>query len=121
MPAIHNDTPRSRFVSAVTAVGSPVTLTLDEVATNRAHCFVACRFFSDSGGETQVTPSAGSVAITIETDNNEGIFEAPSDNSITANDPKTKSWSANTKRVRATPSGITGATHYELRVTCNAS
>lgn len=105
--------------SDVFAVGD--TITLGGIETANPHCFAGVQFFADASGAMPVTPGAGTVAITVETINNEGIFEAITDPAITATSPTTVDWAANTTRVRATPSGVTVATHYKLVVTTNRS
>ncbi len=100
----------------ITPVGDTITVSAPDAT--QPHCFAGCQFFSDEIG-TPAVPSAGTVAITIETINTEPIFEAVPANVINADAPLTISWAANTKRVRATPTGIVGATHYRLVVTAN--
>ena len=102
--------------SDIVPVGDTITISAPDAT--QPHCFAGVRFFSDDTG-TPVVPSAGTVAITIETINTEPVFEAIPANVINADAPLTISWAANTKRVRATPAGIVGATHYKLTVTAN--
>jgi len=96
------------------------TITLAAPDAKQTHCFAGVSFYSDASG-TPVVPSSGTVDITIETVNNEDTFEAVPAGTIQAATPLTVSWAANTKRVRATPNAVAGATHYRLRVTCNQS
>lgn len=93
-------------------------ITSDAPDATQPHCFAGCQFFSDAAG-TPAVPTAGTVAISIETVNTQPIFEDIPANVIDATAPLTLSWAANTKRVRATPTGIVGATHYRLVVTAN--
>ena len=103
--------------SAVFAVGSLVTL--DGLDSSKAHCFAGVQFFNDAAGLVPATPTAGTLLVEIRTVNTTPIFEAIPANTISANAPTTISWAANTQAVRATPTGIVGATHYKLVVTCN--
>ncbi len=105
--------------SAVFAVGSIITL--DELDITKPHCFAGVQFFSDAEGITPAIPSAGTVLIEIQTVNSTPIFENVIDNVITASATTTVNWGANTQSLRATPTGITGATHYKLVLTFNES
>jgi len=107
----------SHFQSAVTPVGNEVTI--NDLDITKPHCFAGVQFFSDADGTTPATPGAGTVALNIQTFNNAPIFESFEGNVIAGNNPLTMSWAANTLKVKATPSGITVATHYKLVVTCN--
>ncbi len=103
--------------SDVVSVGTIITLS--ELDITKPHCFAGVQFFSDAEGAVSVIPSAGTVLIEIQTINNAPIFESVLDNPITAKAPITITWAANTQSVRATPTGITGATHYKLVTTFN--
>lgn len=116
MSGVHDDTPRSTKESAISTVATTITLTLDDVAAGKSHCFAGVRFFADSSGSTPATPGAGTVTITVETSPTAPVFEAVPSNVITAATPTTVNWGAPTKRVRATPDSITVATHYQLVV-----
>lgn len=107
------------FKSDITAIAGVVTLS--GLKASHPHCFVGVRFFSDAGGVTQVAPTAGVVALTAETINNEGVFEAFPGNSISASGPTTVGVDANLKSVRATPSAVSGnaVSHYQLIVSQN--
>jgi len=105
------------FISPIVAVGTPITIT--NVDTVKPHCFAGVQFFTDSSGSTQAIPGAGTVVITIKTFNTDPVFEPTPAGTITGAAPVTISWAANTLDVKATPSGITVATHYRLIVTCN--
>lgn len=93
-------------------------ITLEDLDVVRPHCFAGVQFFSDSNGLVPVTPSAGLIEIYVQTVNSTPVFELVP-NHIEALTPTTISWAANTKGVRATPSGIEGASYYKLVVTCN--
>lgn len=107
------------FESDVEAVAD--TIILDGLTEEMPHCFIGVQFFSDAGGTTPATPGAGTVAVTVETLNNEPVFEAVPDSPIDATAPTTLSWAANTKRVRLVPTGITTATHWKAVWTGNRS
>lgn len=103
--------------SEVTPVGDVINL--GEIDVTKAHCFAGTQFFADAEGKTEASPSTGSILITIQTLNNAPRFENASSHTINAADPSTVSWSANTRRVKATPTLVDIATHYRLVVTCN--
>jgi len=105
------------FESDIEVVANTIIITgLD---TENAHCFAGVQFFTDSSGSTQAVPGAGTVLITIKTFNTDPVFESISAGTITGATPVTVSWQSNTLEVKATPSGLTTATHYKLVVTCN--
>lgn len=103
--------------SDITPVGD--TITLDNLNPVRPHCFAGLQFFADASGETPATPGAGTVQVNVRTINTTPNFEPTPVGTINAAAPETLSWAANTISVRATPTGITTATHYRLVVTCN--
>jgi len=103
--------------SPIVTVGT--TIDLEGIDAVKPHVFAAVQFFADALGATPATPGAGTVTITVETVNNTPILESPPEAVIDATDLTTVDWGANTKRVIATPAGITVATHYRLIVTCN--
>lgn len=104
--------------SSIVAVAATINLPIKD---DFAHNFVGVQFFADAAGLTPVTPGAGTVTITVETINNLSVFEAPPDNVIDATAPVTVTWDANTRQVKAVPTGITTATHYKLVWTGNRS
>lgn len=103
--------------SAVVEVDTEIIL--EGTDLGNPHCFAGVQFFSDADGETPVVPSAGEVVIKIKTINNTPNFEPIPVGVIDASDPSTLSWAANTTAVKATPTDVTGATHYRLVVSCN--
>lgn len=105
--------------SDVTAVADPVTL--EGLPVQLPHLFLGIQFFDDAGGTSQVTPGAGTVAIAAETVVNPGVFEGIGGSPMDATAPTTLSWDSNTKSARATPTGITTATHYKIIVSANRS
>lgn len=105
------------LTSAIVTVATAITL--DEIEPGKPHCFIGAQFFSDSGGAAPATPGAGTVVITIKTVNTDPVFETIPTASIDATTPTSLSWAANTLAVKATPSGITTATHWRIVVTVN--
>ncbi len=103
--------------SAVFAVGSVITLS--ELDITRPRCFAGVQFFNDAEGLVPASPSAGTIDIEIQTINTAPVFEDGFDHTIGANAPTTVTWAANTQAIRATPVGVTGATHYKLVATFN--
>ncbi len=107
-----------KFVeSEVVAVGTIITLS--ELDITKLRCFAGVQFFSDAEGTIPAIPSAGTVQIEIQTINTMPVFELAFDHVIIASAPTTVTWAANTQSVRATPTGVTGVTHYKLVVTLN--
>lgn len=105
------------FYSSVTAIGDVIILGgIDNI---KPHCFVGVQFFGDSDGATEAIPTMGTVDIKIQSLNNAPRYEDPPLPQISAADPSTITWAANTMKVKATPTGIDIATHYRLVVTCN--
>ena len=97
------------------------TIVLEGLSPDMPHCFVGIQFFSDAGGTTPATPGAGTVTVTVETVNSEGISEAVPDNVIDATAITTVSWDANTKSITLVPAGVTTATHWRATWTGNES
>ena len=107
----------THIVSGIVTVATIIDL--GNIDATKTHCFVGAQFFADAEGLAQAIPDAGTVTISVETLNTTPVAEAIPDGVIDAIAPCTKSWAANTRRVVATPSGITIATHYRIVVTCN--
>lgn len=82
------------------------------------HVFVGVDFFSDAGLQTNVTPTAGTVVITVQTYNSD-TYVGITSGTIDATAAEIKSFAGNARVVRATPAGIVGATHYKVTVTAN--
>lgn len=97
--------------SSVVTVGT--TIDLINLRTDLAHCFVGIQFFADAAGTIPAVPGAGTVTVTIETINNENVFESVPDNVITASAGHTVTYDANTLSVKLVPAGITTATHMK--------
>lgn len=117
MPTIHENKGLTVIESDVTPVANVITL--NGIAAHKRHCFVGAQFFADAQGQTQATPGAGSIAMAFQAVNTEPVFETVPSSPILGATPVTLAWEANTKTVRATPTGITVATHYRIVVTCN--
>lgn len=95
------------------AVGPAVTITLNDLAPDRPHCFLGVQMF-DAGG-AQVAGGAGSFAVQVRTWVN-GRNEAPPTATISATAPVTIDWAAPTKGVTVTPTGLTGVTTWRVRL-----
>lgn len=104
----------SVYESEITAIADPVTLTgLD---MSRTHVFAGIQFFADELGTTPAVPTNGSVIIEASDFNTQRFYKK---GVIDAETPDSIQWNANALSVRATPAGVTVATHYKLVVTCN--
>lgn len=103
--------------SDVAPVASVIDLT--GIDSSKPHCFVGAQFFADADGLVSATPGAGTIAIDVQTINMAPVFEPVANNIMDMTRLMTLSWAANTQRLRATPTGITVATHYRIVVTCN--
>ncbi len=109
------------YFENITSVIVTVATTIDIVGREDfPHNFLGIQFFSDANG-TPATAGAGTGTVTVETINNEGVFEAPPSNVITAATPTTVSWDGNTKAIKIVPAGITTATHWRAVYTSNRS
>ncbi len=98
------------------------TIIIIDITEEAFHNFVGVQFFADAEGETPATPGAGTLATTIETVNNAGVFEplpGSDDGAIDCTAPEVVVWDANTKRVQLAPTGITTATHWRAIWTGN--
>lgn len=109
----------TRMRSAIVSVTKAAVIT--ELPFEIAHHFIGVQFFNDAEGDVRTDPTSGAIVVTIETVNNEGRYESPPDNIITANTPSTIGWGANTLSVKLDPDGITGATHWRAIYTGNRS
>jgi hypothetical protein len=104
------------YKSDIVTVATTVTITGINPATI-TH-FAGCRYYSDAIG-TPVTPGAGTVAVQglDRTTNQFTDFNATP---LSATDVTDKvDATANITEVKAAPTGITTATHYQLFVTSN--
>ena len=104
------------FETNVELISSTLSLTLDP---SYRHNFAALEFYSDANGETVVTPTAGSITYEVVTPVTPNTFEPFTDNVKDATSSTLVSWAVNTTSIRATITGITGATHARLRASCN--
>ena len=84
------------------------------------HCFLGVVFY-ESDGTTVATPTAGTLTVSVRTENNPGAWDSPETSSIDATDPQTVDFAANTTGIRVVPSGVTGgsADHYRVVMTRN--
>ncbi len=103
--------------SDVEAVADTIIIT--GVPPEAVHGFVGVQFFDSAAGDTPATPGAGTVTVTVETVNSEGVFEAAPDNVIDATARHTVTYDANTLRVQLVPAGLTVATHWKAVWTGN--
>ena len=106
-----------RILSDIEVVAD--TIVINGLDAEAPHCFVGVQFFDDALGATPATPGAGSVLVTVETVNNEGLFEAVPSNSIDATAPVTVSYDANSLRVKFVPTGLTVANFWRAIWTGN--
>lgn len=102
-----------------TVINASLGVLLTGIDIGRPRCFAGIKFFSDSAGLVPVTPTAGTITIEISTFNTHPELEEFSENIIDAPNPITVSWAANTRSVKAVPTGLVGANFYRLVVTCN--
>lgn len=111
-----------QFEGRVSVVTPIATTTVDVVVDpSYPHCFAGVVFYSDAEGATQVTPSGGTVTITVETYVQPGFFQTVTNGTYAVTAAGQVDWAANTTRVRATIASITGATHYRLITACNSA
>lgn len=101
--------------SAVTAIGSVATVT--GIDMSKPHCFIGIKFFSDSLGRYEATPTAGRLSFAIKTVNTDRFI--PQGDQIYAGVPTTLSWTANTEEVQVTPHDVNVAAYYQVVVTAN--
>ncbi len=106
-----------KFVSDIEVVAD--TIIINGLDAETPHCFVGVQFFDDALGATPATPGAGSVLVTVEMVNNEGLFEAIPTNNIDATAPVTVTWDSNTLKVKLVPTGVTVANFWRAIWTGN--
>ncbi len=116
-PALNLKRGYRKVVSDIEVVAD--TIIIDSLPPGVSHCFLGVQFFADANGAASATPGAGTVDVDVETVNSEGVFESPANNTITGATPTTVPHTGNLLRARATPTGITVATHYQLVWTGN--
>ena len=106
---------------AVTALaGGAATLTLD-VDPSYRHSFAAVEYYSDAGGTTVVSPTAGTETYTLISPllpNAELTF---TDNVVNSADDCLASWAANIVTVKVVLASVDVATHCRLRFMGNIS
>lgn len=111
--------PMRKIQSDIEVVADTITIT--GLTSEMAHNFLGVQFFADSAGAAPATPGAGTIAVSVETENTTPVFEDPPDPAIDATAPDTLTWSGNTKSVKLIPTGITTATHWRALWTGNRS
>lgn len=124
MTAFIQDPYGTRSYTKLSSVIVPVatTITLGDEGYLDASMFdntISAEFFSDADG-TSTTASVGTVTVTVASVVNSGVFEAVTDNVITAATPTTVTWGMNTAKIKAVPASIAGATHWRVNVTLNS-
>ncbi len=96
------------------------TITLAGLSARLPNSFIGVQFFSDSAGTTFADPGAGTVKIDVEhfagQDHFEEVIAA-----LDATDPAIQQVAGNLSRAKATPTGLTTATHWKLVVSQNLS
>jgi hypothetical protein len=106
-----------KSISGATAVASVATI--DNINPTLLNHYIGVRWYSDSAGSVEVTPTAGTVLIEVFDDVTEQwtLGEGPD---LIATDVTDKgSYSSNITSVRATPSDVVGSSHYRLVVVSN--
>jgi hypothetical protein len=96
------------------------TLTISSVSEIPVNSYAACRYFSESTFTTPATPGAGTVLIEVKLATNDQ-WVTVSGGTLDATDASAQaSWQGNITAVRATPTGLTTATHYQVYAAMNA-
>lgn len=99
------------FQSTIETVAT--TLNITGLDSNLENHFIGCRYYADALGAATATPGAGTVVIT-------GLDEATGQQTLTAGSLDStdvtdkESINGNITGVRAVPTGITTATHWQL-------
>ena len=94
------------------------TITLAGLSARLPNSFIGVQFFSDSAGTTFADPGAGTVLIEAEHFIAQDYFQTEVA-ALDATDPVVHQSVGNLSRVRATPTGLTTATHWKLVVSQN--
>ena len=103
------------FQSAITAIGTPVTLT--DLDTEHPHGFCGVELFTDSGGVTAASASTGTLNVTVQTAVSPQVLELAKGGAIDAAALTQATWAGPTEGVTVTPTGMGGdATHYRVNV-----
>lgn len=102
----------ARIQSEVLAIAAgPIELSVDP---SFVHSFAGLLFFDDPNLETPVQPSTGSATFLIRSVVQPHVFQIIPSNVIQVSAPAQVDWSSNTEVVQVTPTGIVGATHWQL-------
>lgn len=105
---------RVEFVSAIEAVGNPISLSgLSKV---HPHTFVTFEFFGSDDQDDPAVPSAGTLTVTVRLSERAG-YEGFTDNVLTLTGAtRTVSVAAPVDSILCTPAAIATATHYRAVV-----
>lgn len=111
--------PTNMQKSSIVTVDTTIELEIPDF--RRTHCFAGIECFNDANGDTAATPTAGSVKVEATSWVNPQALEEASGSpiSVVIAEREQVSLAANPTLVKATPTGITGATHYRLLFTGN--
>jgi hypothetical protein len=99
------------------AVAETLSISTSSVPVNS---FAACRYFADAARTIPATPGAGTVLIEVKLASNDQWVLVTGGTLDGIDLTAQASWQGNITAVRATPTGLTTATHYELHVSMNA-
>ncbi|MEE8609002.1 MAG: hypothetical protein V3S55_15465 [Nitrospiraceae bacterium] len=91
------------------------------VEPSYVHSFAGVVFFNEPQGTTPVQPSAGTITFTVVLEVQRHASQPVLDNVLQANTVDQVDWAGNTLSVKATFSGIIGATHARLIVAGNSA
>lgn len=107
-------------VYSIPVTASASTVTLDNIDPHFNQLFVAAKYFSDATGDTEVTPTAGTIAVEGRP-NGAGGYSSLSMSPLDCTDTGDyASTSVPLDSIRFTPTGITGAAYYQITVTAKA-
>jgi hypothetical protein len=110
-----------QVVSPVTPIADPLAI---PVNARLPHCFVGVEFFDNAAATTRVEPTAGTVAVQVETVNSPGLLEPALGSPVALSSGRaTLNFAANAARVVVTPTSVSGngASHYRAVLTANKS
>lgn len=111
---------KALYRSVIVPVGDTITLEATEdpgMSRVSPHGFAGIEFLDGAGdGANVVAATGGTATIEVRTTVNPSAWESFANNEIDCTAPTTPNWDGTILAVRAVPSGITGATHYRLRV-----
>lgn len=102
--------------SAEVTLTTTVEITLSGDFSALTHVFLGVQMFNVSGDP--IIDSAGSFAITIQTENTLW-YESPPTSSINATAPTTISWAGNTAKIKVAPTGLVDTVTWKVVATAN--